>query len=79
MAIESVTNPINSAAVYDRVVCDARKSFGSVIGEEAAEIAAREALDELLVRRSARVTSFVPLLAMRRIRESIAASNSKAV
>lgn len=64
----STTNPI---AVYDRVVRDARRSFGPVMGEDAAERAAREAVDEFMVRRSARVTTFVPVLAMRRIRESL--------
>jgi hypothetical protein len=71
MEIGIGTPPATAAAVYDRVVRDARKSFGPVIGEDAAEQAARNAVDDLLVRRSARVTTFVPVLAMRQIRESI--------
>ena len=71
-AASTFTSP---SAVYERVVRDARKSFGPEIGDDAAELAARNAVDELLVHQSARVTTFVPVLAMRKIRESIALSN----
>ncbi len=62
----------NPAAVYDRVVREARISFGDQVSDDVVEQAAREAVDELLVRNKARVTTFVPVLAMRRMRESIA-------
>ena len=65
----------NSAAVYDRVVREARISFGHLVPDDVVENAAREAVDELLVRNNARVTTFVPVLAMRRLRESIAVAS----
>jgi hypothetical protein len=66
----------NSAAhsptdVYDRVVREARRSYGHLVEDEIVVSAAREAVDELLVQQQARVTAFVPVLAMRRIRETI--------
>lgn len=67
---------MNPAAVYDRVVREARISFGHLVSDEVVENAAREAVDELLVRNNARITTFVPVLAMRRMRESIAAGSA---
>ena len=65
----------NLAAVYDRVVKEARRSFGHLLADEEVVSAAREAVDELLVRQHARVTAFIPVLAMRRLRETIVDSN----
>lgn len=62
-----------SGAVYDRVVREARHQYGDVIGEDEAERIARDAVDEFLVRRAVRVQAFVPVLAMRRVRESVPA------
>jgi hypothetical protein len=69
MQLQATQDP---AAVYDRVVRDARQSFGHLVSDEIVVAAAREAVDELLVRNHARVTTFIPVLAMRRLRESIA-------
>jgi hypothetical protein len=64
------------AAVYDRVVGDARQSFGHLVSDEVVVTAAREAVDELLVQGNPRVTAFIPVLAMRRLRETIAGAIS---
>ncbi|MDQ2683629.1 MAG: hypothetical protein M3Y37_08895 [Chloroflexota bacterium] len=61
----------DSAAVYDRVVRDARSSFGHILDDASVEQAAREAVDDLLVRNGARITTFVPVLALRRLREAL--------
>ncbi len=61
----------DTAAVYDRVVREARHSFGHILDDATVEQAAREAVDDLLVRNGARVTTFVPVLAIRRVRESL--------
>lgn len=67
-----VNDPVQSPDdVYDRVVREARRSYGHLVEDEIVVSAAREAVDELLVQRQARVTTFVPLLAMRRVRETI--------
>ena len=71
-AVNMVTFPHessqNTAAVYDRVVKEARRPFGHALADENVVSAAREAVDELLVHRHARVTAFIPVLAMRRLR-----------
>ena len=48
-----------------------RQSFGDRLGDERVVQVAHEAVDDFLVRQNARVITFVPVLAMRRIRERI--------
>ena len=57
-------------AVYDRVVREVRQSYGDQIADDQLVRAAHEAVDEFLVNQNARVITFVPVLAMRRIRAS---------
>ncbi len=64
----------NVTAVYDRVVREVRQSFGDRMEDDQVVRVAHEAVDDFLVRQSARVITFVPVLAMRRIRESIDAT-----
>ena len=64
--------PSSPAAVYDRVVREARQSFGHLFADDVVVTAAREAVDELLVRNHARVTTFIPVLAMRKLRDAMA-------
>lgn len=71
--MESSNSPrvADTAALYDRVVREARYSYGHILDDATVEQAAREAVDDLLVRNGARVTTFVPVLAIRRLRESL--------
>ena len=64
------------AAVYDRVVREARQSFGHLVADDIVVTAAREAVDELLVQQQARVTAFIPVLAMRRLRKTMSGHTS---
>jgi hypothetical protein len=57
-------------AVYDRVVREARQTFGPDVEDDQVVRAAHEAVDEFIVRQNARVITFVPVLAMRRLRDS---------
>jgi hypothetical protein len=57
-------------AVTAKVVVDAKRSFGTVAEESFIERCAQDAVEEIW-RESVKVTSFVPVLAMRRIREEI--------
>ena len=66
------------AAMYDRVVREARISFGPLYGNDAVEQVARDVVDEFMVHQSARVTTFVPVLAMRRLREVLTTSHAPA-
>ena len=59
-------------AVTARVVVDAKRAFGSVADEAFIERCAREAVQDIW-RESIKVTSFVPVLAMRRIRDEVGA------
>lgn len=60
----------SAEAVTRRVVNEARRAFEGIVDEPALEEAARLAVTELW-RDSIKVTTFVPVLAMRRIREII--------
>jgi hypothetical protein len=62
---ESVRNP---AAMTARVLADAKRAFGAKMDEAVLERVARDAVDELC-RDSIKVTTFVPVLAMRRVRD----------
>jgi hypothetical protein len=66
----------NVTAVYDRVLREVRQSYGERLGDEQVVRVAKEAVDDFLVRQHARVITFVPVLAMRRIRESIGGATS---
>jgi hypothetical protein len=57
-------------AVTRRVVIEAKRAFESVADEDFIEQAAQHAVKELW-RDSIRVTTFVPVLAMRRVRETV--------
>jgi len=71
MEATAVPSDENVVAVYDRVVREVRQSFGDRLGDERVVQVAHEAVDDFLVRQHARVITFVPVLAMRRIREKI--------
>jgi len=71
MEATAVPSDENVVAVYDRVVREVRQSFGDRLGDERVVQVAHEAVDDFLVRQHARVITFVPVLAMRRIRERI--------
>lgn len=66
------------SAVTARVVIDAKRTFGTVADEEFIERCARDAVEELW-RDSVKVTSFVPVLAMRRIRDEVDALEPRPV
>ncbi|MER3437064.1 MAG: hypothetical protein C4346_05375 [Chloroflexota bacterium] len=60
-----------SAAITDRVIADAKRVFRDVADEQVIERLTREAVAELCDD-SIKVTAFVPVLAMRRVRDLIA-------
>jgi hypothetical protein len=62
---ESVRTP---AAMTARVLADAKRAFGGKADEAVLERFAKDAVDELC-HGSIKVTTFVPVLAMRRVRE----------
>jgi hypothetical protein len=64
---ESVRTP---AAMTARVLADAKRTFSDVVDEAVLERFARDAVDELC-RGSIKVTTFVPVLAMRRVRDRL--------
>lgn len=61
-------------AVTQRLLVDAKRSFVGVADDAFLERAAREAVDSVW-QDSIKVTSFVPVLAMRRMREIVTAGN----
>ena len=67
---ESVRTP---AAMTARVFADAKRAFSGLADEAILERFARDAVNELC-RGSIKVTTFVPVLAMRRVREMLEAS-----
>jgi hypothetical protein len=72
--MEALATPTTDkiTAVYDRVVREARQTFGSELEDDQVVRAAHEAVDEFIIRRHARVITFVPVLAMRRVRDTVA-------
>lgn len=64
---EAVRTP---AAMTARVFADAKRAFGGKTDEAVLERFAQDAVDELC-RGSIKVTTFVPVLAMRRVRDLI--------
>jgi hypothetical protein len=56
------------AAMTARVFADAKRAFSGAVDEEMLKRFAHEAVDELY-RESIKVTTFVPVLAMRRVRD----------
>ena len=67
--MQAVFSPV---ALYERVVREARQSYGTSFTDETVVNAAHDAVDEFLVRKHARVTTFIPVLAMRRLRDTLA-------
>ncbi len=57
-------------AITRRVVVEARRTYESVVDVEFLESCAEQAVKELW-RDSIKVTTFVPVLAMRKVRESV--------
>jgi hypothetical protein len=57
-------------AVTRRVLTDAKRSFEGLVDDVVLEAAAREAVSELW-QDSIKVTTFVPVLALRRMREIV--------
>jgi hypothetical protein len=64
---ESVRTP---AAMTARVFADAKRAFGARTDEAVLERFAKDAVDELC-RDSIKVTTFIPVLAMRRVRDRL--------
>jgi hypothetical protein len=62
-------------AVTRRVVTDAKRNYEGVIDDALLEQCARDAVSEIW-RDSIKVTTFVPVLAMRRVREIITSQES---
>jgi hypothetical protein len=58
------------AAIADRVAADAKRTFGSIKDEASLDALARNAVDEFF-RDSIKVTTFVPVLALRRVRDQV--------
>ena len=65
------------ALMADRVVGDAKRLYGSIVNDVVLEQHAREATAEIWTD-STRVTHFVPVLALRRVRETLAATGELA-
>jgi hypothetical protein len=65
-------------AVARKLVIDAKRNFEGLADEAFLEKCARDAVDELW-HDSIRVTTFVPVLAMRRIREIVSARQADVV
>jgi hypothetical protein len=65
------------ALVSDRVVADAKRLYGSLVNDVVLEQHAREATAEIWTD-PIRVTHFVPVLALRRVREKLAATGELA-
>ena len=61
------------ALMSDRVVADAKRLYGSLVNDIVLERYAREATAEIWTD-PIRVTHFVPVLALRRVRETLAAT-----
>jgi hypothetical protein len=59
------------ALISDQVVADAKRLYGSLVNEVVLEQRAREATAEIWTD-SIKVTHFVPVLALRRVREKLA-------
>jgi hypothetical protein len=59
------------ALMSDRVVADAKRLYGSLVNDVVLEQRAREAMAEIWTD-SIKVTHFVPVLALRRVREMLA-------
>ena len=70
---ESLRTP---AAITARVLADAKRAYGHLADESVVERCAREAVEEIL-NDPVKVTTFVPVLAMRRIRDLIEASQAQ--
>jgi hypothetical protein len=65
------------ALVSDRVVADAKRLYGSLVNDVLLEQHAREATAEIWTD-PIRVTHFVPVLALRRVQEKLAAGGELA-
>jgi hypothetical protein len=72
---ESVRTPASMTA---RVLADAKRTYDGVVDDAVLERFAREAVDELCGD-SIKVTTFVPVLAMRRVRDLLDAGQSTAI
>ena len=65
------------ALMSDRVVADAKRLYGSLVNDVVLEQRAREATAEIWTD-PIRVTQFVPVLALRRVREMLVATGESA-
>lgn len=65
------------ALMCDRVVADAKRLYGCLVNDVVLEQHAREATAEIWTD-AIRVTHFVPVLALRRVREKLAATGELA-
>jgi hypothetical protein len=75
MTLPQSDAPATAEAVIARVLTDARRSYGDKIDPELLSIWAESAVTELWGD-SVKVTTFLPVLAMRRIREVAEAQQS---
>jgi hypothetical protein len=60
----------NPAVVAARVVADAKRAYASIADEASIERFARQAVEELMTE-AVRIKTYVPVLAMRRVREML--------
>jgi hypothetical protein len=78
MALLEINEQVpDQALMADRVVADAKRLYGSLVNDVVLEQHAREATAEIWTD-SIRVTHFVPVLALRRVRETLAATGELA-
>lgn len=69
-------SPRSPAAITARVLADAKRAYGHLADEDVVERCAREAVEEILSD-AVKVTTFVPVLAMRRVRDLIEVSRAQ--
>ena len=69
--LETNEQALEWALMSDRVVADAKRLYGSLVNDVVLEHHAREATAEIWTD-SIKVTHFVPVLALRRVRETLA-------
>jgi hypothetical protein len=69
--LETNEQALEWTLMSDRVVADAKRLYGSLVNDVVLEQHAREATAEIWTD-SIKVTHFVPVLALRRVRETLA-------
>ncbi|HQY31584.1 MAG TPA: hypothetical protein PK691_09865 [Thermomicrobiales bacterium] len=78
-AVAGIPSDDKMAAIYDRVVREVRRSYGDSVADDRLVQVAHDAVDELVLRNGATVLAFVPVLALRSIRETISRPEAEIV